>query len=98
MAVENLFSEVGKLLVKVVPDLPKLNNQARDDFIDAISDLAAELQEGLTLVEIYLKGIQRLDDPAEIQKQLLGAQTNLLKYHSEFKICMPRLLDTRWVK
>jgi hypothetical protein len=87
MAIENLFSEFCKLLLKVIPNLPQLNSTARNEFIDTISDLATELQEGLSLVEIYLKGIRYLDDPEEIQMQLSKTQEKLLKYYSEFKIC-----------
>lgn len=87
MGIIELFEKFMAWTVGVVPKLIKANAVSRDEIIDVISDLAAELQDGLNLLAIYLKGAKYIDDLPSLETYIGGAQNALFKYHSEFKIC-----------
>jgi hypothetical protein len=63
------------------------NAAARGDLIQAVSEMTAEVQEGLGLVATYIRGASYLDSKEEIGKHFFEAEKTLYRYHSEFKIC-----------
>jgi hypothetical protein len=87
MPLTELFQQFKKCSVDIIPNTIRANAASRDEMIDVISDLAAELQEGLDLVSIYLRGAKNIDDANELRQHLQKAQSDLLRFHSEFKIC-----------
>jgi hypothetical protein len=90
MAVDQLFKDFISLLnpKETLVKLVKANGDARNEFITVISSLAAELEEGLTLVEIYLRGARHIETLPEASQYLLSAREKLRTFHSEFKICL----------
>jgi hypothetical protein len=90
MAIDQLFKSFVDLFNPkgTLATLIKANGDARNEFIAVVSSLAAELEEGLTLVEIYLRGARHIQTLPEASQYLLSAQEKLLKFHSEFKICL----------
>ena len=87
MPLTELFQQFKQCSVDIIPNMIRANATSRDEMIDVISDLAAELQEGLDLVSIYLRGAKNIDDANELRQHLQKAQSDLLRFHSEFKIC-----------
>ncbi len=103
MVVIELFGRFLGLVKDAVPGMVKANGDARNEIITVVSNLAAELQEGMALVALYLRGTRRIESLPEACDHLLACEEKLIKYHSEFKICLGlrmlgdrfhRLLDT----
>jgi len=87
MGIVQLFENFSKWALDAIPSLIKANATSRDEIIEVVSDLAAELQDGLNLASIYLRGARNIDNVGELGTYVAQAENALFKYHSEFKIC-----------
>ena len=85
--VTEIVPNLAKTLISVIPKLIAANAASRDELIRAVSDMTAEVQEGLGLVATYIRGASYLDSKEDIGKHFFEAEKTLYRYHSEFKIC-----------
>ncbi|SCK11330.1 hypothetical protein VAR608DRAFT_0568 [Variovorax sp. HW608] len=85
--VTEIVPNLAKSLISLIPKLIAANATSRSELIEAVSDMTAEVQEGLGLVATYIRGASYLDTKEEIGKHFLEAEKALYRYHSEFKIC-----------
>jgi len=82
-----ILPDLRNVLIPLIPKLLAANAASRDELIQVVSELAAEVQEGLSLVATYIRGAAYLETKEEIGKHFFEAETKLYRYHSEFKIC-----------
>ena len=87
MGVVELFSKLVAWTIGIIPTLVKVNRELRAEIRDVVGTIADELQRGLDLAILYLRGAKNIKDEAELRDYLNSAQQKLLDYHSEFKIC-----------
>jgi hypothetical protein len=85
--VTQIFPDLRNVLVTLIPKLLAANAASRDELIQIVSELAAEVQEGLSLVATYIRGAAYLETKEEVGKHFFEAEKTLYRYHSEFKIC-----------
>lgn len=85
--VTDLFVKLNNSLVSVIPKLIDANAASRNELVEVVSALAAEVQEGLGLVETYIRGALYLDTQQDLGRHFFEVEKSLYRYHSEFKIC-----------
>ncbi len=72
-----ILPDLRNVLVQLIPKLIAANAASRDDLIQIVSELAGEVQEGLSLVATYIRGAAYLETKEEIGKHFFDAETKL---------------------
>jgi hypothetical protein len=67
--------------------LPRHMKGERSEALEAVLELGSALQRSIDLAIIYLKGVEGIDDPAELDQYLSDGRHKLRHMSDEFKIC-----------
>lgn len=85
--VVSLYDKLVGWTIGIVPTLVKSNRALRTEIRDIVGSIADELERGIDLVILYLKGAKNITNKAEFRKYLVSGREKLFELHSEFKIC-----------
>lgn len=71
----------------LLTSLPRNIQGHRAEALEAVLELGSALQRSIDLSIIYLKGVESIDDPAELDAYLRDGRNKLRHMSDEFKIC-----------